>query len=449
MIALACWPVGAYGRFRVLSMQRSSCDGAGCPYMRLGNLLMWWGPLGAMLGVDPHPGRSKGPAMARCGLVVGVSLVLVMAGCGGSQVSSRARVSSSVTPSTSSSTAAPPASTTRMISPASTQTTPAVVIPTGGPVPAGFAPSSFTAIGAQTWWLLGNAPCASAPCTSIVRTTNGGVSFVGIPAPRAPYDPPGSGQTTGVWQLRFADPVDGFAYDTSLYVTHNGGSSWHPVSLGGSVTDLATGAGEVYAVVGSGSGPPSRLMRSPVGREDWVALAAAGTVSGGLWVHGTDVFVESLDHVRLLVSHDRANSFTSYPVPAGSEGLGCRYQEMTPPVVWAFCATGTEGGVQRSTNGGRSFQPANGNPESHMMLPNSAAFAAASSTVAVVSGLQLYRTTNAGASYLSTGPAGYAWSYLGFTNATHGAALARHDGGSEALFYTTNAGLSYHHISIG
>ena len=387
--------------------------------------------------------------MARCCLAVGVSLVLVMAGCGSSEVSSSARVRSSATPPTSSSTAAPPPSTTTTTSPASTQTTPAVMIPAGGPVPAGFAPSSFTAIGEQTWWLLGNAPCTSAPCTSIVRTTNGGVSFVGIPAPRAPYDPPGSRHTTGVWQLRFADPLDGFAYDTSLYVTHNGGSSWHPVSLGGSVTDLATGAGEVYAVVGSASGQPSRLMRSPAGRDAWVTLAAAGTVSGGLRAHGTDVFVESLGHVRWLVSHDRANSFTSYPVPAGSEGLGCRYQEMTPPVVWAFCATGTEGGVQRSTNGGRSFQPASGSPESHMMLPNSAVFAAASATVAVVAGLQLYRTSNAGASYTPVGPAGYAWSYVGFTNATHGAALGGHDGGSDALFYTTNGGLSYHHVRIG
>ncbi len=221
------------------------------------------------------------------------------------------------------------------------------------------------------------------------------------------------------------------------------------MSLGGSVTDLATGGGEVYAVVGSPSGQPSRLMRSPVGRDAWVALPAAGAVSGGLWVHGTDVFVESLGHVRLLVSHDRANSFTSYPVPPGSEGLGCRYQEMTPPVVWAFCATGTEGGVQRSANGGRGFQPANGGPESHMMLPNSAAFAAASSAVAVVAGQRLYRTTNAGVSYTPVGPAGYAWSYLGFTNASHGAALGGHDGGSEALFYTTNAGLSYHEVRIG
>ncbi len=178
------------------------------------------------LGGYRRSGRSKGPAdMSRCGLAVGVGLVLVMAGCGSSKVSSSARVSSLATPSASSSTAATPASTTTTTSPASTQTTPAVVIPAGGPVPAGFAPSSFTAIGEQTWWLLGNAPCASAPCTSIVRTTNGGVSFVGIPAPRAPYDPPGSSQTTGVWQLRFADAVDGFAYDTSLYVTHRGGSS--------------------------------------------------------------------------------------------------------------------------------------------------------------------------------------------------------------------------------
>jgi hypothetical protein len=31
-------------------------------------------------------------------------------------------------------------------------------------------------------WLLGTAPCASPPCTSIVRTTNGGPTRAGVPA---------------------------------------------------------------------------------------------------------------------------------------------------------------------------------------------------------------------------------------------------------------------------
>src|SRR5579859_5544624 len=61
-----------------------------------------------------------------------------------------------------------PAVTTRT---ATTSTVPAGLPPAGGPVPAGFGPQSFTAISEYTWWLLGDAPCSSPPCTSIVRTT--------------------------------------------------------------------------------------------------------------------------------------------------------------------------------------------------------------------------------------------------------------------------------------
>jgi hypothetical protein len=75
------------------------------------------------------------------------------------------------------------------------------------PVPVGFAPQSFTAIGDRSWWLLGSVPCSRSRCPAIVRTTNGGRSFHGIPAPSAPLA--SSYYTAGVSDLRFADPEDG------------------------------------------------------------------------------------------------------------------------------------------------------------------------------------------------------------------------------------------------
>jgi photosystem II stability/assembly factor-like uncharacterized protein len=361
-------------------------------------------------------------------------VLLLVTGCGGSKPHH---------PRTAT-TAPPPSATTTSSRPA---TTPAV--PAGGPVPAGFVPRSFTAIGERTWWLLGTATCSSPPCTSIVRTSDGGAHFVGIPAPRTPYEssPGSSGQTSGVSQLRFADPRDGFAYGSSLYVTHDGGTSWHPVSVSGAIGELAIAGGDVYAIVGATGGGPGRLLRAPIRRDQWTMLTAAGSVAGGLWAHGADVFVQSGDNTALLISRDHGANFSRYrsPVP----GLGCEYEEMQPPVVWAHCATGTESGVWRSTDGGRTFRLASGGSTSRMMLPNAAAFAAASTTTAVVGYQQLYRTADAGASYQPVGPAGLTWAYLGFTDATHGAALALAPGGGEQLFYSTNAGLSYAPVAIG
>jgi photosystem II stability/assembly factor-like uncharacterized protein len=315
-------------------------------------------------------------------------------------------------------------------------------------------PRSFTAIGELTWWVLGDAPCSAPPCTSIVRTTDGGAHFVGIPAPRAPLAN-GSATPPFVSELRFADAGDGFAYGGGLYATHTGGAAWHAIHLGGSVgnvprlsvIDLAIGGGEVYAIAVPRGGGPGRLMRSPISRDAWSLIPAAGDVFGSLWVHGADVFVQSGDNLRLLVSHDRGESFATYRSPVA--GLPCDYEEMEPPVVWAHCATGMDSAVWRSVDGGRTFTLASDGALGR--LPNSASFASSSATAAVVGYEQLFRSVDAGKSYQPVGPSGLWWDYLGFTDATHGVALgfpASTSTGRERLYYTTDAGRNYHLVLI-
>ena len=51
---------------------------------------------------------------------------------------------------------------------------PGPVGPVGGPVPAGFRAVDLTWVSTDQGWALGTAPCAQAPCTSIVRTLDGG-----------------------------------------------------------------------------------------------------------------------------------------------------------------------------------------------------------------------------------------------------------------------------------
>jgi photosystem II stability/assembly factor-like uncharacterized protein len=123
-------------------------------------------------------------------------------------------------------------------------------------VPAGFVGASLSFVSSDYGWVLGTAPCKHAPCTSLLRTTIGGRSWVGIPAPRASL----SGVATdGVTSIRFANTDDGFAFDPGLWTTTNGGKNWTQTrTLGGMkrftvVSLAATSNGTVYAVAERGS----------------------------------------------------------------------------------------------------------------------------------------------------------------------------------------------------
>lgn len=338
--------------------------------------------------------------------------------------------------------------------PARTTTPAATALP--AQVPAHFAPQSFTAISELTWWLLGPGSCPTnftGPCGAILRTTDGGRNFTGVPTPQAPLTPSAS-QGAGYSHLAFADAENGYAYDPALYATHNGGTTWQQIAVGGTVTNLAVSGGQAYAVVSPTSGGNGKLVRSPVGHDDWAALSGAGAVAGGLWVQGSEVITQSAAGTGVgsgvLVSNDGGNNFT--PSTAPSPGFPCQFAAPDPPVVWAECATGTESGVWRSSDNGAHFTVAAGTGTS-LPLPNSAPFAAASSTIAVVGATtMLYRSDSSGSLWSQVEPSGISqWAYLGFTDATHGVALGYVGSvapANERLYYTTDAGQSYHLVPL-
>ena len=310
---------------------------------------------------------------------------------------------------------------------------------TAGAVPAGFQPTSFTAISEFTWWMLGTAPCGTTgTCTTIVETTDGGRTFMRIAAP----------PTAHVSNIRFADANDGYAFGPQLWTTHDGGKTWSEADLGAG--ELAIADGYAYAVASLG-GPVQTLMRTPVGADSWtVAPGLAGRSQsanqpvGALWVEGDTVIIQAGS--RLLISNDQGVTFSR---KRGVQNAGqCSY-DGGQLALWALCSTGmAPDEILLSSDEGNTFTAAAQVPDGPI---NS--FAAATGSVAVASGQgPLYRTTNGGASWKPVDAPAANWTYLGFTDATHGVAIGAFGSGNQQdyrLYYTIDAGRSYHLVSIG
>jgi photosystem II stability/assembly factor-like uncharacterized protein len=415
-------------------------------------------------------------------------VALVAAGCGGgskqahsSGTTTTARGAPSTTapspPATSATSKAAATSTTAKGRPSttgtsasSTTTTAAATTttsvpkgpPAGGPVPAGFNPVSFTAVSASEFWLLGSAPCSNPVCTSIVRTTDGGSQWLGIPAPVAPLGGGGSSGASGyVTTLRFADPLDGYAYGTgpggSLWETHNGGATWAEASFlsGRTLMAFGTGAGYALALVGSCSGGSCSgvvLDRSPVGADNWVPesvpVPAGVDPLVAMSVNGPDVWFSVTTSPgspkQLLVAGTGSGAhFSTYTSPCYS-GLGGTIEASSASVLWAVCPTGMLAGAERSTDGGEKWSPL---PVGELV--NSALLAAASSTTAVLQpGTQgeLLRTTDGGATWQSSSsPPGGSFVWLGFTGQESGAGLfaTGAPGAPDELYLTSDGGASW------
>ena len=312
----------------------------------------------------------------------------------------------------------------------------------GGPVPAGFRPQSATFVSTALGWALGAAPCARPPCTSVVRTTDGGRHWRGVPAPRtttAPLDPPAN---SGVRALRFGSPLDGFAFGPELWVTHDGAASWRRVDIG-EVEALAAAGGTAYAVVVTDRG--LRLFTTPVREDRWTAVPADITTGKP----GVITLVPRDGAAYVLVSSGLGA--TGYRVTAGRSSalrLPCgdsptvaldAVDERTPVVV---CANGR---LFRSADGGVTWvgvgRHSAGSPVASLAAPTTSTLLVAV-RVAANGSRPAVRVTHDGGRTWSmrlTDPDGFA--YVGMTTATQGFTLPGEPNGR--IYFTYDAARSW------
>ena len=250
--------------------------------------------------------------------------------------------------------------------------------PAGGPVPAGFRAWSVTFVSDREAYLLGDAPCRRPPCTSVVRTLDGGRSWRGVPAPRAllPADPeflaPSSPDT--VRDIRFATGQDGYAFGAGLWTTHDGARSWRRLTSLGAVVDLATDGRTVYAVASdcTVSGRPclgTRLLSSPVSTDAFrpVTGLASGDGDGAVSTGGGTTVV-TLNGARYV--RRGTGGWTRMAEPCQALG-GPVVAPASGRTVTAYCTEGAAGSlfltVRQTTDLGRLWVTIAGRP---LQLPD-------------------------------------------------------------------------------
>jgi photosystem II stability/assembly factor-like uncharacterized protein len=329
-------------------------------------------------------------------------------------------------------------------------------VPVGGPVPPGFLPVSMTFVSASQGWVLGTAPCGHRPCTSVVRTTDGGRSWIGIPAPRFPLAPwPGQ---RGLSTLRFADPLDGFAFGSQLWVTHNGGATWHHVRLPGRIGDLETSAGVVYAAVMSRRGMVT-VYTSPAGGGRWLPVpglpagvpgyAGLGTVT----LHGAAAWI--ILGNRLYATRS-GWSWAEEPVRCARHDQMASAAAFSARRVTLLCVGGPAAGsaskiLYSSRDGGARFRRAAGLPplggDQLDLLAQPAARHIFIATSSAATWLDV--SGNSGRTWgetLRLFDGGLGWSDFGFTTPGQGVAIEGDPVQGSRMFMTWDAGRTWHKI---
>ncbi len=326
----------------------------------------------------------------------------------------------------------------------------------------------MTFVSASDGWVLGTAPCAVQPCTSIVRTTDGGASWAGIPAPPVPLASNGpTGLMPGLSYLRFASPLDGFAFGSQLWATHDGGATWQQVPLPGTIADLETAAGVVYAAV-AGQDNGVTIYQS-------LATGGAWTPVPGLPADVPDPVQAPTDSLGRITLHGTAAwIILGGRLYATQTGVSWVQEPVTCPQYYAIASTaaystqqltllcaGNSGMgsqakmVYSSADGGSSFTLTSawtGTGDQFDLLAEPAPqhiFLATSSAATMLDVSGDGGRTWGTALYLDDG--GLGWSDFGFTTPTQGVAI-EHPGnpaaGTSTMYMTWDAGLTWHQITF-
>jgi hypothetical protein len=330
-------------------------------------------------------------------------------------------------------------------------------------VPAAFRGASVTFVSSLEAFVLGTAPCQHAPCTSIARTRDRGMSWRALPAPVVPLGEPGISSGRAVWGIRFATPEHGFVFGNGLWTTTDGGEHWSAAAYpGGSIMSLEIIDRQVLAVTmrrGKAGHASWALLRRPLAGGAWTRLATRASAIGNIAtqarvatiIDGTSVLVTGNGGVT-ITRHALPCKASPFPTPTSvavqaPRGLallctGQGYTSHTDKTVYVsgdLGATWTLAGHPSSAgDGGVIAAPAPG----HLTIATASA------------GSWLYYSADNGSTWRTavTYPdGGQGWNDLGFTTTRDGLVIHGHPYYGDMLgqlLLTGNGGRTWHLVKF-
>jgi hypothetical protein len=346
-------------------------------------------------------------------------------------------------------------------SPTAFPATPPTPVPPG--VPAGFAALSVTFVSPSMGFVLGTSTCSAADgCLALLRTSDSGHTWTAVQPP-----PTHVSRTTpgGVRKVRFADARNGWAFDSDLWATHDGGAHWTQLALLGSasnvdVQSLEVSSGVVHALVVSGD-HGVEIFDSPAGGDAWTASSTSIPLGAGpvpqaqLTLQRSAGWAIEVDRTVIGGARLGAGRWTSWQPPCGSAGGPAWLAAATTTSLAAVCDEGEWNGpsisvhLYLSSDGGSTFRRV----AAPLSLTAAAGIAMSTSGALVVGGgntggteAVLQASFDGGASWSTVyrGSDSIDPGELGFTTATQGVAIS-----GSRLLITFDGGHHWSPVSFG
>jgi hypothetical protein len=360
------------------------------------------------------------------------------------------------------------ASSTAAAGPATSAASSTVSVPSGGPVPTGFAAASVTFVSPDEAFVLGTAPCAKAPCTSILRTLDRGANWRGLPAPAAPLAAPSEVAGPAVWGIRFANPLDGFVFGNGLWETTDGGEHWASAdSPGSSIESLEVIDGQVLAITATctpngGCGQTGTLMRRAPAGGGWQVVRQVSD-HGAIATQARVAAV--LDGATVIVTANGGISTVTHAAPCSAEGIivPAALAVTSPNGLALLCAgNGAAGSVDKTVyvsddlgaHWTKAGSPARGGDPEEISAGSTSQLVVSAASGASM----LYYSADGGARWSTAyyaGDGGLGFNDLGFTTATNGVVVygpVMSDNNAEGrpgrLLLTSNGGASWQSVAF-